>query len=230
MHWNIVKRKRKIITIAVGLSVLWLILVFSRIVFSRVDYQRVQRGAAPMFAWEEAYLSDGGTVIYQGIGYELTAQHRFHVENGEPIGYDSGPILQYQLNWLLLPLTDKQDIRFVPRKICDHATTEVNPLFPPGKGAAVANGLTVQFDIAVNVLQIQMKHFQVVEHKHAHDITDLFDLSIDDRNNRAILIFKKGTGDFGTGNAITVTLKPGLPLRSGQCLKKGVKITCPTDR
>lgn len=110
------KRRRRVITVAISLLALWLMLVCLRIVFSRVDYARAQRGASPLFAWQGACCSDGGTVTYQGIGYELTALNRFHVEDDRPIGFDSGPILRYQLNWLLLPLADRKDVRFVPRE------------------------------------------------------------------------------------------------------------------
>jgi len=107
--------RKKLLVIAVGgLFALWVLAVVLRITFSRTDYARVARGEPPLFAWASVFVLDGGTVEYHGLGYDLTWQCRFHVKNGMPVGYDKGPILRYRWNWLLLPLTDRQDVRFVP--------------------------------------------------------------------------------------------------------------------
>lgn len=106
--------RRRVLLLAGVLLLLWLSAVAMRVGFSRVDYERVRRGERPVFAWADMYLGDGGTVVYQGLGYRLVAQRRFHVENGMPTGYDRGPILTYELNWLLLPQADRSEIRFEP--------------------------------------------------------------------------------------------------------------------
>ena len=108
------RRKTWLVGIVLALVVVWAGLVVMRAVFSRVDYARALRGQEPLFAWEEGRASDGGTVWYRGIGYELMILCRYHVEDGWPIGYDRGPVLTYGLNWLLLAETDRQKIWFEP--------------------------------------------------------------------------------------------------------------------
>jgi hypothetical protein len=111
----------------VVLVVIWGVLVGLRFFMSRHDYEQVLRGRRPRFARETWFLSDGGTVVYRGLGYDLTAQHRFHVEANVAIGYDRGPILKYWLNWLLLPLSDKKEIRFEKREL--QCTTNFSYIF-----------------------------------------------------------------------------------------------------
>jgi len=107
-------RRRKVVIFLVGLAVIWVVLVGLRFFMSRHDYDQVLHGNKPTFAMESWLADDGGSVGYQGVGYELTALQRFRGEDGLPIGYDKGPILEYKLNWLLLPLADKKEIRFEP--------------------------------------------------------------------------------------------------------------------
>lgn len=104
--------RRRALVALVGLVVIWGVLVGLRFCTSQHDYEQVLLGRRPTFAWQIQSSTDGGTVVYRGLGYDLTAQHRFHVEDGLPIGYDRGPILEYWLNWLLLPLSDKKEIKF----------------------------------------------------------------------------------------------------------------------
>lgn len=113
-----VTRRRRILILLAIMLVTWVCAVAMRMVFSRIDYDRVLRGERPMFARQSVFLADGGTTIYQGVGYKLTALYRFHAENPLPTGYDRGPILTYQMNWLLFPQSDRSDItfeRFKPR-------------------------------------------------------------------------------------------------------------------
>ena len=107
-------KRRKALVVLVGLAVMWGVLVLLRLLTSWHDYEQVRRGSRPTFARQIWSASDGGTVVYRGLGYDLTAQNRFHVENGLPVGYDRGPLLEYWLNWLLLPLPEKEEIRFEP--------------------------------------------------------------------------------------------------------------------
>ena len=108
------RRRRTALAALVGLALIWGLLVGLRFLMSQHDYERVLRGRRPTFARQIWFLSDGGTVAYRGLGYDLTAHQRFHVKDGLPLGYDRGPILEYWLNWLLLPLSDKKEIRFEP--------------------------------------------------------------------------------------------------------------------
>ena len=116
-------RKKLVIIIAISFVACWGLIVGLRVLFSHTDYDRVLSGDRPLFALPWVTYSDGGTVEYQGLGYRLTRQCRFHVENGEPTGYDYGPILEYQLNWLLLPMTNRKDIRHMP----DRSDTRIEP-------------------------------------------------------------------------------------------------------
>ena len=47
---------------------------------------------------------------------------------------------------------------------------------------------------------------KIVENKHGKDITGLFDLALNDNGSSIILKLKPGSGDFGTGNSVTVTI------------------------
>ena len=108
-------RRRKCVVAGIAILGLWGTLVLLRYAMSRHDYEQVRRTGKPTFAWHTWSAADGGSAGYRGLGYQITAQRQFHVENGRPIGYDQGPILRYQLNWLLLPLPDREEIVFVPR-------------------------------------------------------------------------------------------------------------------
>lgn len=111
------KRSRRVIVLLIMVTGAWLMAAAMRAGLSRIDYSRAQRGEQPLFAWQSASASDGGTIIYQGLGYEIEALHRFHVVEGQPVGFDVGPILTYQLNWLLLPQTDRRDVSFQPNHL-----------------------------------------------------------------------------------------------------------------
>jgi len=109
----ITRRQRRPIIIAASAAGAWLLVVVLRVIFSGIDYARIDGGRFPVFYVSRVAFSDGGTVRYQGLGYEITRLCRFHVEDGQPTGYDYGPILKYQLNWLLLPLADRKHVRYV---------------------------------------------------------------------------------------------------------------------
>lgn len=44
-------------------------------VMGEIDFGRVARGDEPLFVRLEAIASDGGTALYHGFGYRLTAAH-----------------------------------------------------------------------------------------------------------------------------------------------------------
>jgi hypothetical protein len=104
-------RRRRILLVVLAV---WASLVTMRAVFSRIDYNRVLHGTKPIFALKWIYIQDGGTVEYQGLGYELTAVHGLHYVNSRLAGYYRGPKLVYELNWLLLPWPDRSEIKFEP--------------------------------------------------------------------------------------------------------------------
>ena len=97
------KKKKKIIVVISCIVGLWVLLFVLRLSFSRIDYNRVLDGQKPIFAYSLGIFKDGGTVQYQGIGYSITSLHRLHPKDGEVIGYDCGPILRSQLNWIFFP-------------------------------------------------------------------------------------------------------------------------------
>ncbi len=96
---------------------LWFLLFCVRFIFSKIDYDRVNNGLKPILAFGFSAYKDGGTVTYDCFGYSLTRLYRFRFENGMPIGYDVGPIIKHNLNWLFFSLEDKQNINFVPREV-----------------------------------------------------------------------------------------------------------------
>jgi len=110
------KKKTRVIFIVFCAVGFWGLLCILRLSFSSIDYERVLSGKRPRFAVESGRYTDGGTVEYQGFGYRLTSLCQFHVKDKKPVGYDRGPILRYQLNWIFGPLEDREDIRFEARE------------------------------------------------------------------------------------------------------------------
>ena len=110
---TVTRKQRLVIVIGASVVALWLSVVVLRVVCSGIDYGRVDRGSYPAFCLARRYVHDGGTVHYQGLGYRIIRRCRLHPGNGGYIGYDYGPILRYQLNWLFLPLSDRKHVRYV---------------------------------------------------------------------------------------------------------------------
>ncbi|MFP4055124.1 MAG: hypothetical protein ACLFV7_14795 [Phycisphaerae bacterium] len=108
------RTRRKLLT-GLGIAVvLWTTAAGLRLAFSRYDYDRVRQGQRPVFATEVWSMGDGGTVGYRGLGYDIEARHRMHARDGKLVGHHVGPILICWGNWLLGPLEDRSDVRFVP--------------------------------------------------------------------------------------------------------------------
>ncbi len=108
------KGKKRILIALLSLLIVWAVAVTLRYFFSRYDYQQVLDGEKPTFSIKYNTFKDGGTVLYQGLGYSLTSLNRFSDDKEHPkrFGVYRGPILEYQLNWLLLPLADERNVRF----------------------------------------------------------------------------------------------------------------------
>lgn len=83
---------------------------FARLIFSQVDYYQVDNFSKPIFATETMALGDGGTTIYRGFGYKITAHCQMNSKNTY---YRYGPKLEYPRCGLLFPLPSVEHIRIV---------------------------------------------------------------------------------------------------------------------
>ena len=68
--------------------------------------------------------------------------------------------------------------------------------------------------------------FSIIEAKHSADLKHIMTWSVDKSRKNLIIKFKKGCGDFGTGNAVEVKIKSSAI--SGQ-LKKSIVLSISTD-
>jgi hypothetical protein len=64
------------------------------------DARRVAQHRSPLFCWShwlgrDWEILDGGSIIYRGFGYELTAKHK--IIGSEPKRYDSGLAIAFSL-------------------------------------------------------------------------------------------------------------------------------------
>ena len=61
-----------------------------------IDFERVKSGLSPACQPEPYYgLSDGGTVVYECAGYQLTVKRSLATQNGVE-GYLYGPIITFE--------------------------------------------------------------------------------------------------------------------------------------
>ena len=96
--------------------ILWMAVFVARFVFSQIDYASINGGGTPVFAQPVLHHADGGTVDYAGFGYRITRLHRVHTSEDGTDGFLYGPVLQYKWKPYLLPLADRDDIRFVTQR------------------------------------------------------------------------------------------------------------------
>ena len=92
--------RRKLIAALVGLVVLVLSLFAFAPLLASHDVQRVAQHRAPLFCWShwvgrDWEMLDGGSRIYRGFGYELTAKHK--IVGTEQKRYDSGVAIEFCL-------------------------------------------------------------------------------------------------------------------------------------
>ena len=108
-------RRFKLSRILISLFAAWVLLVVLRIQLSQTDYQRVLHGKEPFYAFNTGTAcGDGGTILYQGLGYRLVDLTEMVGNNDQLLGYHRGPKLYYTLNWLFMPFDDREDIHFEP--------------------------------------------------------------------------------------------------------------------
>jgi uncharacterized protein (DUF1499 family) len=95
------KRKRAA-RIALACLVVYLLPFFASWGAGEVDYARVGQGDKPIFARKEFFLRDGGTTVYKGFGYTLTAYHKYMEFDGPAsrMKVKVGPRIDYHWNWL----------------------------------------------------------------------------------------------------------------------------------
>ena len=61
------------------------------------DFKGLTAGRDPAFAFRNReQMTDGGTIVYQGLGYRVLRLHRLKGSSELEVG----PCLQYQLRWL----------------------------------------------------------------------------------------------------------------------------------
>ena len=59
------------------------------------DHSRALKHNEPIFSYEYALLSDGGSKIYRGLGYEIFMYNRIMVVRHEKINYKIGSTLTH---------------------------------------------------------------------------------------------------------------------------------------
>ena len=101
-----IKYRKQIAFFGLALCVLITLPLFAVWGMAEIDFCRIDSGKKPLFAQQTNAFRDGGTVLYAGMGYKLTAWKRLD-------GY-SGPDLHFaQTLWPLPLLLDKSKARFV---------------------------------------------------------------------------------------------------------------------
>ena len=88
-------RRPLFVVLAVVAMGILLIYAFAPILASH-DLRRLAQDREPTFARLSCILSDGGTTVYAGPGYELKAKHRI-VGDSQPIRYDTGVALSFSI-------------------------------------------------------------------------------------------------------------------------------------
>jgi hypothetical protein len=84
------RRNRKWIFIGIAVAVIATVWAMGE-----HDYARLVAHKRPTFARQEAYLSDGGSTEYRGIGYTVTAMHKIQGMTSTGKLYRVGQTLDY---------------------------------------------------------------------------------------------------------------------------------------
>ncbi|MEN8123250.1 MAG: hypothetical protein ABFS35_23135 [Bacteroidota bacterium] len=91
---------------------------------SRIDYNLVSDNKPPLFSFSLSSIKDGGTTVYQGLGYQIISWHKLSLADENKQGYQVGteliyfPFLRYWpfLTTNLQPgieLTFKENVAFI---------------------------------------------------------------------------------------------------------------------
>jgi hypothetical protein len=92
-------RRKLITTLATLVALVISLFAFAPLLASH-DAHRVAQHRAPLFCWShwigrDWEMLDGGSMIYRGFGYELTAKHK--IVSAQPKKYDSGVAVAFCL-------------------------------------------------------------------------------------------------------------------------------------
>jgi hypothetical protein len=87
-------------------------------------------------------------------------------------------------------------------------------------------GVLIQLDkLSFNKI-IKRNELSIIEQKHIHDLKNIMAWSVDKSRHKLTIKFKKGCGDFGTGNIVDVTIKSSAIISSH---KENVTLSISTD-
>ncbi|MGC4013733.1 MAG: hypothetical protein QM755_04330 [Luteolibacter sp.] len=81
---------------------------------AKEDFQRVKTGGRPLYAKAESFLNDGGTVYYQGPGYELISWHKMDTHRGRDV-YRIGPQIVLRPEITGGQPIECEEISYIPR-------------------------------------------------------------------------------------------------------------------
>jgi hypothetical protein len=66
----------------------------------------------------------------------------------------------------------------------------------------------------------------IIEAKHSREVKDIMTWSVDASRKKLTIKFKKGCGDFGSGNMVEITIKPSALAGTN---KEKIQLSIPTD-
>ena len=93
-------------------------------------------------------------------------------------------------------------------------------------GRTACWGLVVQLDKLSFEETIGPNELSLVDVKYNRELKDMITWTVDKSKKTLTVKFKPGMGDFGSGNAVTILLKPGVfPADENQ----GLSLSLPTD-
>ncbi len=68
-------------------------------------------------------------------------------------------------------------------------------------------GVTIYLNKLAFNKMLKSNEISIVETKHSHELKDIMTWRVDRLRKKLFIKFKKGCGDFGTGNLVTVTIQ-----------------------
>jgi len=105
-------------------------------------------------------------------------------------------------------------------------TAGVFQLIETRNGRTACWGVVVQLDKFTFEETIGPNELSLVDAKYNRELKELMTWTVDKSKKMLTVKFKSGMGDFGSGNAVTLVLKPGVfPADENQ----GFSISLPTD-
>jgi hypothetical protein len=68
-------------------------------------------------------------------------------------------------------------------------------------------GVIIALDRLTFKQKIDNDEISIIEAKHSRDLKDIMTWNVDKTRKKLVITFKKGTGDFGSGNIVTVAIQ-----------------------